>query len=208
MRPDVLNAQNADADYQDVFIDAVDSGTEYSDCETDTVSSDDTVSSGSSSGSSNSSSSAASDYVEPGKCRCECGRVVNRDDMARHYKTNIHRKFMYEKWLADNNKYAAVVYCICKVDEPEDGLLYIGSTSQPLYRRIAEHRKRYRQPFKSQYSSKKLFDEYGGPAACKIKLLEHVQVSNAEELRQAEQRYIEKYADRCVNIRRAIKETQ
>jgi len=71
-------------------------------------------------------------------------------------------------------------------------LIYIGSTTQPLYKRLNEHKKR-------NISSKKLF-ELGN---VKIILIEEVKCDNNEQLIKREQYYIDKYKNNIINDKNA-----
>jgi len=70
--------------------------------------------------------------------------------------------------------------------------IYIGSTTQPLYKRLNEHKK-------YGCSSKKLF-ELGN---VKIILIEEVKCENKEQLIKREQYYIDKYKNNIINDRNA-----
>jgi len=160
----------------------------------------------SASSASSQSSSAASEYVQPLKCVCECGRTVQYQTISKHRKSIIHRRIMYEKDVAARGLISACIYQICAIDEPADGLVYIGSTERgkALYKRIGEHRARWRRPFLRQYASRFLFEKYG-PTGCKIIPVKHVLVKDKNELHRHEQEAIELFGERCVNIRRAIR---
>lgn len=178
---------------------------EYDECETtdDTCSSD----AGSvSSASSGSSASTASEYVKPLKVTCECGSIIQYQTLSSHRKSIKHRRIMYDREVEARGLIQACIYQICSVDEPDDGIVYIGSTERgkALYKRIGEHRARYRQPYKRQYSSRLVFDKYT-PAGCKIKAVRHVLVKDKDELHRLEQETIEQFGERCINIRRAIR---
>jgi hypothetical protein len=67
-------------------------------------------------------------------------------------------------------------------------LIYIGSTTQKLYKRLNEHKKK-------DCSSKKLF-ELGN---VKIILIEEVKCENKEQLIKREQYYIDKYKNNIIN---------
>jgi hypothetical protein len=68
-------------------------------------------------------------------------------------------------------------------------LIYIGSTTQPLYKRLNQHKKR------KECSSKKLF-ELGN---VKIILIEDFKCKNKENLMKKEQYYIDKYKNNIIN---------
>jgi hypothetical protein len=68
-------------------------------------------------------------------------------------------------------------------------LIYIGSSTQPLYKRLNQHKKR------NECSSKKLF-ELGN---VKIILIEEVKCENKEQLLKCEQYYIDKYKNNIIN---------
>lgn len=78
---------------------------------------------------------------------------------------------------------------------------YIGSTIEPLCKRMAKHRRDYnlyKQGKKLFYTIYSLFDEYG-TENCKIELLEAYPCNNIEELHKHEGEHI-KYND-CLNKR-------
>jgi hypothetical protein len=68
-------------------------------------------------------------------------------------------------------------------------LIYIGSTTQPLYKRLNQHKKR------KDCSCKKLF-ELGN---VKIILIEDFKCKNKENLMKREQYYIDKYKNNIIN---------
>ena len=72
-------------------------------------------------------------------------------------------------------------------------LIYIGSTTQKLFKRLNQHKK------SRKYSSKKLF-ELGN---VKIILIEEVKCENKEQLIKREQYYIDKYKNNIINDRNA-----
>jgi len=76
--------------------------------------------------------------------------------------------------------------------------VYIGSTTQPLYRRWNDHKQRSKRLTGPYCSSKILFDKYGANN-CSI-VLEHEQdVINREHANKLEREYIDRYSDVCVN---------
>ena len=85
-----------------------------------------------------------------------------------------------------------------KIINNQDDTIYIGSTIQPLYKRINEHRKRFRNKNLNQYSSSILFDKYG-IENCKIILIDEIWVNHKEERNKIEQNYIDEFKDFCVN---------
>ena len=80
---------------------------------------------------------------------------------------------------------------------------YIGATTQPLCKRMNEHRCRYKQGLK-KYTSYLLFDE--DATSCKIYLLENFKCNNKEELEAREIYWIEK--TECLNKKRFITRKQ
>ena len=77
-----------------------------------------------------------------------------------------------------------------------DDVCYIGSTQQPLHKRMWAHKSR-----SNKCSSKQLFDNYGAEN-CSIILIAEVLVENREQQLRTERDYIEQYRDTCVNIKR------
>ena len=77
--------------------------------------------------------------------------------------------------------------------------MYIGSTTQPLYKRFSEHKCKYKQ-FKNGKSSKitvyDIFDEFE-IVNCKIELIEEYQCENKAQLERKEGEHIK--INECVN---------
>ena len=92
--------------------------------------------------------------------------------------------------------YKAKIY---KIVNNVDDKIYIGSTRQPLYKRINQHRVRFRSNYKFQYSSRILFEKYG-IENCSIILIEEVDVKNIEEQRRIEREWFEKLKHIAVNL--------
>jgi len=87
---------------------------------------------------------------------------------------------------------------IYKIVNNIDERIYIGSTLQPLYKRWNDHKKRFRRPEKTQYSSSILFQEYG-VENCKIILIDEYDVKNIEEQRKRERDVYDEFKNICVN---------
>ena len=92
--------------------------------------------------------------------------------------------------------YKAKIY---KIVNDVDDKIYIGSTRQPLYKRINQHRVRFRGNYKFQYSSRILFEKYGIDN-CSIVLIEEVDVKNIEEQRKIEREWYDRLKANAVNI--------
>jgi len=75
-------------------------------------------------------------------------------------------------------------------DNPE--LIYFGSTTQPLYKRLHQHKDNFK--YKDSPSNKKMF-EIGG---VKIVLVEEISCENKEQLYRRERWYIENH--KCLNL--------
>jgi hypothetical protein len=77
--------------------------------------------------------------------------------------------------------------------------MYIGSTTQPLYKRFSNHKAKYNQ-FKSgkghKYSIFDIFDEFG-IENCKIELIEEYQCENKSQLERKEGEHIK--INKCMN---------
>lgn len=87
---------------------------------------------------------------------------------------------------------------IYKIVNNLDDRVYIGFTTQPLYKRMNNHRTRWRRKGITQYTSSILFDSCG-VENCKIILEEEREVENVEYAKQVEREYIDKYTGLCVN---------
>ncbi len=86
-----------------------------------------------------------------------------------------------------------------KIWSPHGDLVYIGSTSQSLCRRFANHRSEFRNRSENQTLGCKsylIFSAYG-LENCKIELIETFESSNIEERRKVEGEYIRNM--QCVN---------
>jgi hypothetical protein len=90
-----------------------------------------------------------------------------------------------------------MLYRIYKIENNIDRRVYIGSTTQLLYLRWNDHKKRWRKKDTTQYASSVLFDEFGYEN-CNIKLLEEVYCDDYNIL-FIEREYIDAYGDNCVN---------
>ena len=88
---------------------------------------------------------------------------------------------------------------IYKIVNNVDDKIYIGSTRQPLYKRINQHRCRFRSNNKCQFSSKVLFEKYG-IENCSIILIEEVDVKSIEEQRKIEREWFERLKHIAVNL--------
>ena len=77
-----------------------------------------------------------------------------------------------------------------KVEDPDEGDVYYGSTTETLGRRMAKHRS------KDDCSSKILFDKYG-IKNCFIELVEEYPCETKEQLNRKEGEYIR--ANKCIN---------
>ena len=93
--------------------------------------------------------------------------------------------------------YPAKIY---KIVNNIDDVVYIGSTTQLLYKRWNDHKKRSRKPEKNQYSTSTMFKKYG-MENCKIVLIKEVTVKNTEELRMKEREVYDEYKSKglCIN---------
>ncbi len=96
-----------------------------------------------------------------------------------------------------NNKYQnGKIYKICDINETE---IYIGSTTQPLYKRLSKHKGNYKCFLneKSDFvTSFKLFEKYG-LENCQIILIENYPCKSKEELNAREAYHIR--LNKCVN---------
>ena len=131
---------------------------------------------------------------------CECGvSITGRGCMIGHLKSNRHFRLLKEKEdnkrLLDQGLYKSKIY---KIVNNVDDKIYIGSTTQPLYKRINDHRKRYRSTVPNQYATKELFDTYG-INNCQIVLIEEIEVHNVEEERKIEREWYDKLRHLVVN---------
>lgn len=88
---------------------------------------------------------------------------------------------------------------IYKVVDNGYNKLYIGSTTQPLYKRMNYHRCNYRKFKKGQYGNTSVFEifEEFGLENCKIELIENYQCNSRNELERKEGEHIRK--NNCVN---------
>ena len=132
---------------------------------------------------------------------CCCGSIITlSDSIRRHLKSSGHSTKLFQlqedKRLKDNGLYKVKIY---KIVNNVDDKIYIGSTIQPLYKRINQHRNRHRRSDLTQYSSKILFDTYG-VESCSIILLEECEVHNVEEERMKEREWIDRLKPKCVNL--------
>jgi predicted GIY-YIG superfamily endonuclease len=140
---------------------------------------------------------------------CECGsNIIDPVNMKRHLTSKKHFNLLYEekekKRLQENGLYKAKIY---KIVNNVDDKIYVGSTIQPLYKRINQHRKRYYKPDMNQYSSCELFDAYG-IENCNICLIEEIEVHNVEEQRKIEREWYDKLIDVSVNKRKPFVSTE
>jgi hypothetical protein len=78
---------------------------------------------------------------------------------------------------------------IYKISSPNSDKIYIGSTTRTLHERFIKHKNK-------KDSTSKIIFEFGEP---NIELLEEVQVSCKDDLRQIENKYIIQFRDICVN---------
>ena len=76
---------------------------------------------------------------------------------------------------------------IYKIVDLNEEMVYVGSTTASLSKRMAGHRGDYKK--KNYVSSHDIFDKYG-IENCKILLLENYPCSNREELHKREGEYI------------------
>ncbi len=90
---------------------------------------------------------------------------------------------------------------IYKIVSPSTDKIYIGSTTQPLCKRIAKHLSNYRnynidntKGYMTSYEILKIGDY-------SIKLIEECNFENKEQLRQREGYYIKSYQNIVVNVR-------
>jgi hypothetical protein len=86
---------------------------------------------------------------------------------------------------------------IYKIAVKESGEVYIGSTFRNLKKRYQEHIYNWIHCINGMGSCY-LFNKYS-PENCFIQELETIQVKNKFELRNQEQKYINKYGNSCVN---------
>ena len=89
----------------------------------------------------------------------------------------------------------AVIYMLEPSIEYDDGDIYYGSTTQPLYKRFFEHKKSFR--YNRKYKSKILFEKYGIENV-KIVLIKYFSCENKQELEAEEAKYIRE--NKCVNL--------
>ncbi len=83
------------------------------------------------------------------------------------------------------------IYKICSLKTDK---IYIGSTTQPLYKRFGEHKKDRNK--KNTCKSNVLLNNYDD---CKIVLIENIECNNKEELIKRERYYIDLYKDIIIN---------
>ena len=76
----------------------------------------------------------------------------------------------------------------------DEGDIYIGSTCEKLYQRIAHHKDNYK--YRRSHTSKVLFDKYG-IENCYIKLIKDYPCNDKKELWDEEAKYIKE--TKCVN---------
>ena len=103
---------------------------------------------------------------------------------------------MENKHISNNKLENGRIYKITDIGYNE---CYIGSTVQPLSRRLANHRAKYTLYNKGQHhnvSVFRLFDKYS-VENCKIELVEHYPCKDKEELQKREGYWIENTD--CVN---------
>jgi predicted GIY-YIG superfamily endonuclease len=132
---------------------------------------------------------------------CECGITVLKNGFGRHMKSIKHHQAIYNikenQRLKESGLYKAKLY---KIVSNVSNEMYIGSTIQPLYKRMNQHRKRFKHCEQNQYSSSILFKKYG-IENCSIVLLKEIEIKNFEEQRKLEREEYDKYKDFCVNLR-------
>jgi hypothetical protein len=96
-----------------------------------------------------------------------------------------------------NNKYQnGKIYKICDINETE---IYIGSTTQPLYKRLSKHKGNYKEWMNKTHNfitSFKLFEKFG-LENCQIILIENYPCKSKEELNAREAYHIR--LNNCVN---------
>jgi hypothetical protein len=98
----------------------------------------------------------------------------------------------------------AVIYMLEPSIEYDNGDIYYGSTTQPLYKRFFQHKQGFRCD--REYKSKLLFEKYGIENV-KIILIKYFSCETKQELEAEEAKYIRE--NKCVNIcipGRSIKE--
>jgi hypothetical protein len=102
--------------------------------------------------------------------------------------------------MIKNNKYInGKIYKIQTLNADEK--IYIGSTTNKLYQRMARHRydyKKYKDQLKTKTSCYDLFDKYGIDN-CIITLIENYPCNSKEELLRKEAEYIRDRQIICVN---------
>ena len=133
---------------------------------------------------------------------CECGVIIkNPYDLKRHLNTKSHIRIIYEanekKRLQENGAYKAKIY---KIVNDIDDRIYIGSTKQPLYKRMCEHRTYFKQGIKD-CESYSLFDRYG-IENCHIYLIEEIEVHTREEQLKTEREWYDRLVNVIVNKRK------
>lgn len=82
------------------------------------------------------------------------------------------------------------------VSKTEYKMVYIGHTTQPLYKRLGDHKKDYKG--RRRYSSAILIDEVGLDNV-EIILIHERELANLEEARREERRLLEEVRDYAVN---------
>lgn len=87
---------------------------------------------------------------------------------------------------------------IYKIVNNIDNRIYIGQTTQPLYKRWNDHKKNYRNKNITKCSSKILFD-FCGYENCKIILISEHDVENKEQANKIERQCIDENKNICVN---------
>ena len=127
---------------------------------------------------------------------CDCGTYIkNHYDLNEHLKTKKHLIQKEKQRLLEKGLYKAKIY---KIVNNVDDKIYIGSTIQPLHKRMADHKKLYKSKSKYQCSSSILF-ECNGIDNCQICLIEEIEIHNTEEQRKCEREWYDKLKDVAVN---------
>jgi hypothetical protein len=87
-----------------------------------------------------------------------------------------------------------MIYMLEPSIDYDEGDIYYGSTTQPLYKRFFEHKKSFR--YNRKYKSKMIFEKYGVENV-KIILIKNYSCLNKQELEAEEAKYIRE--NKCVN---------
>ena len=95
-----------------------------------------------------------------------------------------------------------MIYMLEPTIDYDEGDIYYGSTTQPLYKRFFEHKKSFR--YNRKYKSKMIFEKYGVENV-KIILIKNYSCLNKQELEAEEAKYIrENKLCKCLYSRKKL----